>query len=188
LISRNSKIPGLLGIALLAACTAHAGIVYTVSDDGVGGFTVSGVGAADDAPDFAASGATLPLDTDDVLIKIVNQSSSTLLDIFVTGNGSDPFGFDSSGAWGGSYVPPDGSVSLNPNAACGFCDTGDILFNNGGLAPGSSAFVSLEDDGNGVFANATLGVTDSAAAPEPASMALVGLGVAALAFMRRKHA
>jgi hypothetical protein len=187
LISIKSKVPGLLGIALLAACTAQAGIVYTVSDDGAGGFTIAGVTAADNGPDFTSSGATLPLDTDDVLIKFINQSSSTLLDIFVQGNGSDPFGFDASGAWGGSYVPPDGSVALNPNAACNFCDTGDILFLNGGLIPGANAFVSLEDDGNGLFANASLSIADSDA-PEPASMALVGLGVAALVFMRRKHA
>jgi len=175
-----------IGFVVTGTSSARAAAIYTISNGGGGTFNIIGVGVADNDPALAGSGATT-LDSDDLLIKFVNNSSSTIFDIHVTGNGSDPFGFDSSGPWAGSYEPPDGSVTLSPNAPCGFCDNGNVLF-TGGLAPGRSAFVGFENDGNGVVANAALSVVRSTAAvPEPATLTLLGIGAAAGVLRRRRR-
>ena len=165
----------LVSVALflsVGVSAANAGIVYTITDGGggPGTFSIVGASALDSDPIFTPSGAD-NFDGDDALVAFVNNSSSVISKIHIEGNGSDAFGFDGTGPWGGSYEPPSGLVTLTTITN----DSGDVNFLAPTfLAPGATTFVGLEDDGAGVLSSAVLTVTESTVTPEPSTFALFG--------------
>src|SRR5439155_9009238 len=86
-----------LSLMLLTGGLARAEIVYTITDNGSGGFNIAKSTAPDPFVLFDPA--------DDVLVKVVNNSTALIQKIHIAGNGSDPFGFDSTGPWNGSYQP-----------------------------------------------------------------------------------
>jgi|SRR5579863_2531880 len=143
---------------------------------------------------------------DDTLIGITNGTSSAVKSIYLFGGvGGNIFGFDNDGACSGAYTPAPtssecGNSSQNPtgygsetNVAgtvlpvtftvgglCGAGDTdcGTALINGStGLGSGQSTWFDLEGRVTGT----------SLTTPEPGSMALLGSGLAGLAFFARKR-
>jgi hypothetical protein len=93
------------------------------------------------------------------------------------GTGASVFGTNANDTFAGKYGGPDAWFT-GINAAQ---TSGNVLFTGGGIAPGATAFFSLEGP---VSLNTT--VTPPTNAPEPASMAMLGVGLAGLAGIRRR--
>ena len=127
---------------------------------------------------------------DDNLVGIINNTSSPITSITFTSS-LDIFGFDGDGICGGpGYNFVEGPACVNimdPNGYGGPYVTysninsgatmGTVNFGNGGIAPGGSAWFSLEGP-----VSLTTVVT-----PEPATVMLLGFGGVALGLWRRRR-
>jgi hypothetical protein len=142
--------------------------------------------------------------TDDTLIGVLNMSSDTLDKVFFTvAPGTGTFAFDGDGACKGAGTPLASIYSPGPTAAqClnGQYWTTDAMdyasihvtflsFNLakagifiGNLPSGESTWFSLP---GAITANQ---ITVASATPEPASLVLIGIGLSALYFKRRRKA
>ena len=130
--------------------------------------------------------------SDDTLIGVVNNSGHTITS-FTLSSGTDIFGFDGDGidVENGAITPvvgnPDTTGYGGPDAYYTNItgsyytepETGTVNFANGGIPTGGSDYFSLEEP---ITLENAPTVT---AAPEPASLALLGVGLFGAGFARR---
>ena len=132
---------------------------------------------------------------DDNVVGVINNTGSSLSALNLSSSTFDIFGFDADGFCGypsfsvGTCGNQQGSTANNNYLPQGVTATnisasdmsGTINF-AGGIAPGGSAFFSLEDP-------VDVNLVVSAATPEPGTLLMMGTGIAGFAGMlRRKFA
>ncbi len=129
---------------------------------------------------------------EDTLVGVINNSSAPVTSLNIAG--SNIFGFDGDGICtyafaGNSYCSASQSLGTDPGDYQGPTstfstldnNTGTVLFSGGDVAAnGGMSYFSLEEP-----PTANLVVTSGT--PEPASMALLGAGLSALYFLRRRR-
>jgi hypothetical protein len=136
-------------------------------------------------PSFINASTPNPYDgVEDTYIGVENTSSHSVG--FVDLTGSNIFGFDGDGI---CFYNPTNCSTVNPNNqnggyaggnTSGFVDTYFSIVNNstgsvhfqGGLAPGQSAFFTLEEP----LSQANVQITNVGGVPEPATWAMMLLG------------
>lgn len=130
--------------------------------------------------------------SEDTLVGIVNNTSSTITSIHLSSATVDIFGFDADGACSSVYVasgPCGGFRFIDPgdyegpnvnfSGIAGSLRSGDVNFSAGGIAPnGGTSWFSLE----GI---PSLDVVVGATAPEPTTFVLLGTGLLFIAGFRK---
>jgi hypothetical protein len=126
---------------------------------------------------------------DDTLIGVRNNSSSAITSLHLTATSAAIFGFDGDGICTGTPRPagcPFGPTGYEGQGVSfaninGPTTAGDVIFAGGLPGNGGTAFFGLEDTVDAASFQAA-----STAAPEPATLLLVGTTLAGLGVVRRR--
>lgn len=201
------KITTLLGLAVFSGVTfagpmftqcpavgANTGCQFliTIASDGT-------VGVAQDTnpPNNG------PYDSaDDTLVGVLNNSSNTITSLPLSSSSADIFGFESDGPCSQSIhpascpssagFPGDSTGYGGPGITYGHISansmSGTVFFTNG-VAPGGSAWFGLEAalSSTSQITPGSPGTGSGGTVPEPATMLLMGAGLAALSIVRRRR-
>jgi len=126
----------------------------------------------------SVNGAIPPYDgVEDQLVGVINNSSHSVGSLSLTGSGL--FNFDGDGLCTFitcTWAHPTGYEGPNTSFSFSNFDNGMVIF-TGGLAAGATAYFSLEEPAS---------INTIVTAPEPGTLALLGLAAAAFGFSRRR--
>lgn len=132
--------------------------------------------------------------SDDALVGVLNNSGTTLSSLVLDAPGVDIFGFDGDGICSYNltctWAAPtgyEGPITFFTNIGAG-SSSGTVNF-AGGLADGASTYFGLENSPARIVASDPGVIATPTTAPEPATFALSGVGLAALALggLRRRR-
>jgi hypothetical protein len=177
---------------------ANAAVYPSVGDNTAGPSLIITIGSTGTAT-IAAGPSTGPYDgSEDTYIGVVNNSSTTVKFLHLSSPGTDIFGFDGDGidGYNGNSIAP---VTGNPDdtgygGPLGYFtninstyDAGDVNF-WGGLASGATTYFSLEEAiDSTAFAGPGGGITTGGGVPEPATWAMMLIGIGAVGGVLRMN-
>ena len=126
--------------------------------------------------------------SDDTLVGVVNNSAAALTTISLTG--SNIFGFDGDGEniYTGVSYGPTGYEGPNTSFTITDVNNGFVNFLNGGIAAnGGTAWFTLEENLSGANGS-TPPIVIGGAVPEPATWAMMLVGLGAVGYALRQRA
>jgi hypothetical protein len=159
------------------ASTAYAGPCPVVGGATDCNFVIT---ITDSGITTTVNGAIPPYDgVEDQLVGVINNSTHSVAQLSLTGSGL--FGFDGDGLCTfidcSAWAHPTGYEGPNTSFSFSNINSGLVLF-TGGLAAGATAYFSLEEPAS---------INTVVTAPEPGTLALLGLAAAAFGFSRRRN-